>query len=58
MFNILGKAFSVLSVADNAIPLVSGIIYNQVYKHTISTVPYAIFYVTIGTQIIVFLIVM
>lgn len=51
-----GKAFSVLSCADNAIPVVSGIVYNQVYKASIHTIPQAIFYVTIGTQCIVFLI--
>ncbi|XP_065159331.1 probable peptidoglycan muropeptide transporter SLC46 [Atheta coriaria] len=51
-----GKAFSMLSVTDNAITLFSGIVYNQVYKLSIHTNPEAIFYVTIATQMAVFLI--
>ncbi|XP_017786230.1 PREDICTED: proton-coupled folate transporter [Nicrophorus vespilloides] len=54
--NERGKAFSLLSVTDNAIPLFSGIAYNQVYQATIHTNPEAIFYVTITTQVLVLLI--
>lgn len=48
-----GKAFSVLAVADNAIPILSATVYNQVYKTYLETHPQAIFYVTIGSQMIV-----
>nr|CAH7748096.1 unnamed protein product [Callosobruchus chinensis] len=53
-----GKAFSVLSVADNAIPLVSGVCYSTLYKSTISLYPSAIFYLTMATQIGVFLLIL
>lgn len=49
---------AVLAVADNAIPLVSGTIYNQVYKRMIHSNPAAIFYVTIASQVIVMMIFM
>lgn len=54
----LGKVFAVLSVADNAIPLLSGVVYNLVYSNTVTSAPYAFFYVAIVTQMIVFAIVM
>ncbi|CAH0564017.1 unnamed protein product [Brassicogethes aeneus] len=49
-----GKAFSVLSVADNAIPILSGTLYSLVYNSTLHTYPNAFFYLTIGTQLGVF----
>lgn len=51
-----GKAFSVLAVADNAVPLVSGVCYSQLYNATIHYLPASIFFLTIGTQMSVFLI--
>ncbi|XP_022916345.1 probable peptidoglycan muropeptide transporter SLC46 isoform X2 [Onthophagus taurus] len=50
-----GKIFSILAVADNAIPIVSGTLYSQVYNASIHTHPAAIYYLTIGTQVMVFL---
>lgn len=51
----VGKAFSVLAVADNAIPLISGVMYSQIYYATIENYPAAIYYLTIATQMTVFL---
>ncbi|KAF2899173.1 hypothetical protein ILUMI_07002 [Ignelater luminosus] len=48
-----GKAFSILAVADNAVPIISATLYNQVYKHTIHTHPAGIFYLTIASQVVV-----
>ncbi|XP_030751845.1 proton-coupled folate transporter [Sitophilus oryzae] len=53
-----GKAFSVLGVADNAIPIISGVLYSKLYSLTITSHPAAIFYLTIGSQIGVFLLVL
>lgn len=53
-----GKAFSVLGVADNAIPLVSGVLYSKLYNATIHTHPEAIFYLTMGSQVAVFVLVL
>lgn len=53
-----GKAFSVLAVADNAIPLLSGVLYSQVYKATIHSFPAGMFFLTIATQMLVFCIAM
>ncbi|XP_063917352.1 proton-coupled folate transporter isoform X3 [Zophobas morio] len=53
-----GKTLAVLAVADNAIPLVSGTMYSKVYNATIHTNPNAIFYVTMATQMTVFLLVL
>ncbi|CAH1972827.1 unnamed protein product [Acanthoscelides obtectus] len=53
-----GKAFSVLSVADNAVPVISGVCYGALYKSTLSSHPSAIFYLTMGTQIGVFMLVL
>ncbi|RZC34752.1 MFS 1 and/or Sugar tr domain containing protein [Asbolus verrucosus] len=50
-----GKTLAVLAVADNAIPLVSGVLYSKVYNATIHTNPDAIYYLTMGTQMTVFL---
>lgn len=52
-----GKAFAVLSVADNAIPLVSSTLYSQLYNATIHTHPNSIYYLTICTQMVVFFII-
>lgn len=46
--------FAVLSVADTAVPLFSGIVYTQVYNATITYYPSAIFWVTVATQMAVF----
>lgn len=51
---VLGKAFAVLSVADNAIPLISGTCYSTLYNATIHYQPNAIYYLTMSTQIVVF----
>ncbi|XP_018323962.1 proton-coupled folate transporter isoform X2 [Agrilus planipennis] len=51
-----GKVFTMLAVADNAIPMLSGTVYNQVYKKTINHFPAGIYLVTIFTQMVVFLI--
>lgn len=48
-----GKVFAMLSVCDNAVPFVSGILYTQVYNATIGDVP-GIFYLTMATQAVVF----
>lgn len=53
-----GKAFSVLSVADNAIPLVSGVAYSTVYNAFIHIHPAAIFYLTMATQYGVFILIL
>ncbi|KAF7281514.1 hypothetical protein GWI33_004594 [Rhynchophorus ferrugineus] len=53
-----GKAFSVLGVADNAIPIISGVLYSQVYSLTIHTFPAAMFFITIASQLGVFLLVL
>ncbi|XP_019870843.2 proton-coupled folate transporter isoform X2 [Aethina tumida] len=50
-----GKAFSVLSVADNAIPIVSGTLYSLLYNHTLHDHPNAFFFLTIATQMSVFI---
>lgn len=49
-----GKVFALLSVCDNAAPFVSGVCYSQIYNYTIGKFP-GIFYLTIVTQVIVFL---
>ncbi|XP_050298296.1 proton-coupled folate transporter isoform X2 [Anthonomus grandis grandis] len=53
-----GKAFSVLGVADNAIPLISGVLYSKLYNATIDIHPAAIFYLTMASQLGVFLLVL
>lgn len=57
MTKFVGKAFSVLGVADNAIPLVSGVLYSKLYNATIHSHPEAIFYLTMASQVAVFVIV-
>ncbi|XP_060521587.1 probable peptidoglycan muropeptide transporter SLC46 isoform X2 [Cylas formicarius] len=53
-----GKAFSILAVADNAVPLVSGVLYSKLYNLTIHTNPTSIFYLTMASQLIVLLFVL
>lgn len=53
--NERGIIFSFLSVFDNAVPLVSGILYTQIYNASINTFPQAFFLLTIGTQTMVLL---
>lgn len=48
-----GKVFALLSVCDNAVPFVSGVLYTQVYNATVGEVP-GIFYLTFATQAVVF----
>jgi len=51
-----GKAFALLSVCDNAVTLFSASLYSQLYNATVNTDhPNAIFYLTMATQIVVFL---
>lgn len=50
-----GKVFALLSVFDNAVPLFSGVLYTQVYNATIDTHPAGIFWLTLSTQMCVFL---
>lgn len=45
-----GKIFALLSVADTAVPMVSGAIYAQVYNATINYAPSSIFWVTVLSQ--------
>lgn len=49
-----GTIFALLSVCDNAVPLLNGVVYAQVYKHTLDSHPASIFWVTLTTQMIVF----
>ncbi|XP_056640546.1 proton-coupled folate transporter [Diorhabda sublineata] len=53
-----GKAFAVLSVADNAVPLISGTCYNALYQLCINLNPGIIFFLTATTQISVFLLIL
>ncbi|XP_058448236.1 proton-coupled folate transporter [Malaya genurostris] len=49
-----GIIFSFLSVFDNAVPLVSGVLYTQVYNASINSYPQAFFWLTMATQLVVF----
>lgn len=49
-----GIIFSFLSVFDNAVPLFSGVLYTQVYNASINSYPQAFFWLTMGTQAMVF----
>ncbi|KAJ9575642.1 hypothetical protein L9F63_007503 [Diploptera punctata] len=53
-----GKVFAILAAADNAVPLVSGVLYTQVYNATINTAPATIFWVTFASQVCVFLLIL
>ncbi|XP_014486082.1 PREDICTED: adenylate cyclase type 6-like [Dinoponera quadriceps] len=50
-----GKVFAILSVFDNAVPLISSIFYSQLYNATILTVPNFIYWLTFTTQACVML---
>jgi prepilin signal peptidase PulO-like enzyme (type II secretory pathway) len=49
-----GSGFALLSVCDNAIPLLNGVLYTQVYNTFLNTFPGAIFVLTLVTQMLVF----
>ncbi|XP_026465627.1 uncharacterized protein LOC113368295 isoform X2 [Ctenocephalides felis] len=53
-----GKVFSWLSVFDNAVPLFSGVLYTQVYNASINTHPAAIFWLSMSTQVVVFVLIL
>lgn len=48
-----GKVFAILAVCDNAVPLVSSVLYTQIYNLTLEKFP-GIFILTAITQIILF----
>lgn len=48
-----GKVFAILAVCDNSVPLISGVLYSQIYIATIGVFP-GIFVLTLVTQLIVF----
>ncbi|XP_015521676.2 solute carrier family 46 member 3 isoform X1 [Neodiprion lecontei] len=50
-----GKVFALLSVCDNAVPLVSTVLYSQLYNATVKTTPSSIYWLTFSTQIAVLL---
>lgn len=49
-----GKVFAILSVCDNAVPLVSSVLYSQIYNVTVGKFA-GIYMLTIVTQIILFI---
>lgn len=53
-----GKVFALLSVFDNAIPIFSGTLYSQIYIATVDHHPAAIFWLTLCTQVLVFLMIL
>lgn len=53
-----GTIFALLSVCDNAVPLLNGVLYTQVYNWTIDSHPAGIFWLTLTTQMIVLFLVM
>jgi len=53
-----GTIFALLSVCDNAVPLLNGVMYTQVYKWTMDTHPAGIFWLTLTTQMIVLFLVL
>lgn len=53
-----GTIFALLSVCDNAVPLLNGVLYTQVYKWTMNSHPAGIFWVTLSTQMIVLILVL
>lgn len=52
-----GKVFAVLAACDNAVPLVSSVLYTQIYNWTLGKFP-GFFVLTAVTQIILFLLVL
>lgn len=55
--NERGKVFALLACCDNAVPFISGVLYTQVYNATVGQQP-GIFYLTISTQLAVFVLVL
>ncbi|XP_055606622.1 proton-coupled folate transporter-like isoform X1 [Uranotaenia lowii] len=53
-----GTIFSLLSIFDDAVVLISGVLYTQVYNAFIDSYPAAFFWLTMATQGIVFLLIM
>ncbi|XP_046386088.1 proton-coupled folate transporter isoform X2 [Ischnura elegans] len=53
-----GRVFAVLSSADNAVPIVSGVMYSQLYNATLKTFPAAIFFLTLASQLSVLFLVL
>lgn len=56
-----GKVFALLSVCDNATPLISGICYSTVYRATLNSEGHGgqgIFILTIATQLAVFVLIL
>lgn len=52
-----GKVFALLSVCDNAVPFISSTLYSQIYQITLARNG-GIFWLTFGTQVGVFLLIM
>ncbi|KAF7988288.1 hypothetical protein HCN44_009933 [Aphidius gifuensis] len=46
-----GKAFAILAVCDNAVPLISSPLYSQLYIKTLNYFPSAIYWLTFATQV-------
>ncbi|XP_039276298.1 solute carrier family 46 member 3 isoform X2 [Nilaparvata lugens] len=46
-----GKAFSLLTVADQSVPIISGALFSQIYNATIDSNPAAFFSITIISQL-------
>ncbi|KAF7987222.1 hypothetical protein HCN44_010415 [Aphidius gifuensis] len=51
-----GKAFAILAVCDNAIPLICSPLYSQIYIKTIDYLPSAFFWLTFVTQVAILII--
>lgn len=49
-----GKVFALLAVCDNAVPLISSVLYSQIYNLTLGLFP-GIFYLTALTQFFLFM---
>lgn len=52
----LGRVYSVMSVIDTVVSPLSVLMYNQVYKETISTFPGTFYFLTVGLFTIIFII--
>lgn len=53
-----GKVFALLSVFDNAVPIFSGVLYSQIYNATYKTHLPSIFWLTLTTQVLVFILIL
>lgn len=56
-----GKVFALLSVCDNAVPFISGVLYSQVYRATLDDDGKGgggVFLLTIATQMAVFVLIL